>query len=64
MQNGLKGAQRILKLFSENMSATIYDEIEIEDFDFDPELKTFYYPCPCGDRFQITEVSFKYDVLS
>lgn len=40
------------------MSATIYDEIEIEDFDFDPELKTFYYPCPCGDRFQITEVSF------
>jgi diphthamide biosynthesis protein 3 len=40
------------------MSATIYDEIEIEDFDFDPEMKTFYYPCPCGDRFQITEVSF------
>lgn len=41
------------------MSATIYDEIEIEDFDFDPEMKTFYYPCPCGDRFQITEVSFE-----
>ena len=40
------------------MSATIYDEIEIEDLDFDPEFKTFYYPCPCGDRFQITEVTF------
>lgn len=39
------------------MSATIYDEIEIEDFDFDTEFKTFYYPCPCGDRFQITEVT-------
>lgn len=39
------------------MSATIYDEIEIEDFDFDSEFKTFYYPCPCGDRFQITEVT-------
>lgn len=38
------------------MSGTIYDEIEIEDFDFDPEFKIFYYPCPCGDRFQITEV--------
>lgn len=38
------------------MSATIYDEIEIEDFDFDPEMKVYFYPCPCGDRFQITEV--------
>jgi len=43
------------------MSGTIYDEIEIEDFDFDPEMKTFYYPCPCGDRFQITEVKFLKD---
>ena len=38
------------------MSGTVYDEIEIEDFDFDPEFSTFYYPCPCGDRFQITQV--------
>ena len=29
----------------------IYDEVEIDDMDF--EDGTFYYPCPCGDKFQI-----------
>lgn len=38
------------------MSGTVYDEVEIEDFDFDPEMGMFYYPCPCGDRFQISQV--------
>jgi diphthamide biosynthesis protein 3 len=33
-----------------------HDEIEIEDFEYDEEEKTYYYPCPCGDRFQITKV--------
>lgn len=32
---------------------TIYDEIEIEDFTFDPITQLFQYPCPCGDRFAI-----------
>jgi diphthamide biosynthesis protein 3 len=32
----------------------IYDTIEIEDMNFDKRTKTFYYPCPCGDRFAIT----------
>lgn len=36
------------------MSAEVYDEIEIEDLDFDGESGVFYYPCPCGDKFQIT----------
>lgn len=31
-----------------------YDEIEIEDMEWDSELETFFYPCPCGDRFQVT----------
>jgi len=31
-----------------------YDEIEIEDMEFDEDKKTYFYPCPCGDRFQIT----------
>ena len=31
-----------------------YDQVEIEDMEFDPELETYFYPCPCGDRFQIT----------
>ncbi|RGB39837.1 CSL zinc finger-domain-containing protein [Rhizophagus diaphanus] len=26
----------------------------IEDFEFDEETKTYHYPCPCGDRFEIT----------
>ena len=29
-------------------------EIEIEDLTFDKRTKTFYYPCPCGDKFAIT----------
>lgn len=35
----------------------VYDEIEIEDFEYEAENKTYYYPCPCGDRFQISLVS-------
>ena len=35
---------------------SVYDEVEIEDMDFDPETQTFYYPCPCGDKFKITLV--------
>lgn len=33
-----------------------HDEIEIEDFNYDEEEETYFYPCPCGDRFQITKV--------
>ena len=33
---------------------TVYDEIEIEDLDFESDISTFFYNCPCGDRFQIT----------
>lgn len=31
----------------------IYDEIEIEDMTFDPNIQIYHYPCPCGDRFEI-----------
>ena len=34
--------------------ASFYDEVEIEDFEYDRETETFYYPCPCGDKFEIT----------
>ena len=40
----------------------IYDEIEIDDMDF--EEGKFYYPCPCGDKFQITLVSLLREFLS
>ncbi|KAK8864534.1 hypothetical protein IAR55_001784 [Kwoniella newhampshirensis] len=32
-----------------------YDELEIEDFAWDPLAKVFHYPCPCGDRFEISK---------
>ncbi|XP_076343740.1 diphthamide biosynthesis protein 3-like isoform X1 [Tachypleus tridentatus] len=35
--------------------AVFHDEVEIEDFEYDEETETYYYPCPCGDRFEITK---------
>ncbi|XP_055374902.1 diphthamide biosynthesis protein 3 [Condylostylus longicornis] len=32
-----------------------HDEIEIEDFEYNEEEEMYYYPCPCGDRFQISK---------
>lgn len=36
--------------------SVFHDEIEIEDFEYDEEEEMYYYPCPCGDRFQISKV--------
>jgi len=33
---------------------SFYDEIEIEDMTFDSALQIYHYPCPCGDRFEIS----------
>lgn len=35
----------------------VHDEVEIEDFEYDPENEEFKYPCPCGDEFVILAVS-------
>ena len=32
-----------------------HDEVEIEDFEYDEEEETYYYPCPFGNRFYITK---------
>ena len=32
-----------------------YDEIEIEDMAWDDEKRVYHYPCPCGDRFEISK---------
>ncbi|BDA45821.1 g10137 [Coccomyxa elongata] len=32
----------------------LYDEVEIEDMEWNEELEAFTYSCPCGDLFQIT----------
>ncbi|KAJ9080001.1 Diphthamide biosynthesis protein 3, variant 2 [Entomophthora muscae] len=34
--------------------SSFYDEVEIEDMEFDEELKLYHFPCPCGDRFEIS----------
>ena len=31
-----------------------YEEVELEDLDFTPLTQTYTYPCPCGDKFQIS----------
>lgn len=57
--NPLKGTIRIRKeeikriKMADDESLSIYDEIEIEDMTFDPNLQIYHYPCPCGDRFEI-----------
>jgi hypothetical protein len=38
--------------------AMSYDEVEIEDMQWSDDLAAFTYPCPCGDLFQITLVSY------
>jgi hypothetical protein len=35
------------------MSESIYEEVEIEDMNYDPEECIYTYPCPCGDKFSI-----------
>lgn len=37
----------------------IYDEIEIEDMTFDKATSLYHYPCPCGDRFEISIFSLR-----
>ncbi|ROW04366.1 hypothetical protein VSDG_00910 [Cytospora chrysosperma] len=38
---------------SEDEDISVYDEVEIEDMTYDETMQTYYYPCPCGDRFEI-----------
>ena len=38
---------------------SVYDEIEIEDMTYDEALGLYHYPCPCGDRFEITLVDLR-----
>ncbi|KAJ1900390.1 Diphthamide biosynthesis protein 3 [Kickxella alabastrina] len=34
--------------------SSFYDEVEIEDMEFDEDTHVYHYPCPCGDRFEIS----------
>ncbi|XP_034405241.1 DPH3 homolog [Cyclopterus lumpus] len=35
--------------------SVFHDEVEIEDFEYDEDSDTYYFPCPCGDKFAITK---------
>lgn len=37
------------------IAGKFYDEVEIEDMEFDQKTQAYCYPCPCGDRFVITK---------
>ncbi|KAF5663422.1 diphthamide biosynthesis 3 [Fusarium heterosporum] len=39
---------------SDDEGISIYDEVEIEDMTFDEAMGVYQFPCPCGDKFQIT----------
>lgn len=43
-----------------------HDEVEIEDFEFDEEKQLYHFPCPCGDRFEITlqQLEFGEDIAT
>ena len=43
-------SKNIIKIFA----MSVYDEVEIEDMDYDTEQMIFFYPCPCGDKFRLT----------
>ncbi|OAG29052.1 diphthamide biosynthesis protein 3 [Nematocida displodere] len=32
-----------------------FDEVDVEEFVFNPETEEYTYPCPCGDYFVITQ---------
>ncbi len=34
----------------------LYDEVGIEDMEWDGEKEMYTYPCPCGDKFVISKV--------
>jgi diphthamide biosynthesis protein 3 len=34
---------------------SFYDEVEIEDFEYDQSQEIYFFPCPCGDKFQISK---------
>ncbi|XP_002164826.2 diphthamide biosynthesis protein 3 isoform X1 [Hydra vulgaris] len=48
-----RSTNQISVISSYGMSV-FHDEVEIEDFEYDEEKDIYYYPCPCGDRFEIS----------
>ncbi|CAD6574967.1 MAG: Diphthamide biosynthesis protein 3 [Cyphobasidiales sp. Tagirdzhanova-0007] len=45
------------RLWRLKVMVTYYDEVEIEDMTWDEQASVYHWPCPCGDRFEITRVN-------
>lgn len=45
---------------SEGGDLNFHDEVELEDFEWDADEAAWTYPCPCGDRFIITQEELEY----
>lgn len=52
----MSSVEAISNVNKTDITENIYDTLEIEDLDFEEDSMSFYYPCPCGDRFKITLV--------
>lgn len=52
-------ARRLSSLGLEYNMGAYYDEVEIEDMAWDEEKRVYHYPCPCGDRFEISRKQLK-----
>nr|XP_058930127.1 diphthamide biosynthesis protein 3-like [Kogia breviceps] len=37
------------------VTTAVSHEVEIEDFQYDEDSETYFYPCPCGDNLCITK---------
>ncbi len=48
---------------TEPTMGSVYEEVEIEDMQFDEKTQLYTYPCPCGDKFNISLVEVCYVTL-
>ena len=38
-------------MYAESNSGAIYEEVRIEEMEWNEEEEAYFYPCPCGDQF-------------
>lgn len=50
-----RGRRELEPIGSWAAMSVFHDEVEIEDFEFDEETESYFYPCPCGDKFIISK---------
>ena len=38
-------------MYDESNSSAVYEEVRLEEMEWDEEEEAYFYPCPCGDQF-------------